>query len=526
MSASSPLKTMSSPRLRSPRGSSPRNQSPGCIDGFLRHSRRFLVLLAIAVVWAVRPSMDPGTNLSFIDTQAFAFSSLMVPNEPVESSHFSMDAPVLPIDFQPRVSQPPHSDAISKKDTQTKDSDDFSNSPLLDSPQSKSSLLKSYNASLSPVLDKPIHIQVQLIVDVSQSIGPQSKFLLDGLERSAYTEVVNVVFLNPNIKTLSVHERDTSKPLLWMVDWGSMHRDCHRLQRVLQVQLRRPNEPVVLVDYSGSSRQTQCDFWDEGFRLAKRSIVQGRHYNPTKMDRGTLAENTGTPGGPIVHAPLVVREGFVQALFANGTSKTHPLNTKREVDLAFFWKPGDYSHYGFWRRDAANVVQSFKERYTTLIDIVANDEEGMELGNIQSDHVQKLLSSKIVVVAQRDEWEDHYRLLESLASGAMVLADAMLAPPYGLKNKTNVVLYDSPQSLQRLIQYYLDKKNKRRRLSIAKEGYQLAMGRHRCWHRVEQILFGQPLTHVDRPYDKPPAKLEHPEITLLEEDEEQTVPSR
>jgi hypothetical protein len=422
-----------------------------------------------------------------------------------------MDAPVLPpkvkstdTDLQPRVSQ-----------------HDFSNSP-----QSKSSLWKSYDASLSPVLDKPTHIQVNLIVDVSQSLGAQSRFLLDGLERSAYTEVVGIVFLNPNIKTLSMHERDTSKPLLWMIDWGSMHRDCHRLQRVLQVQLRRPNEPVVLVDYSGSSRQTQCDFWDEGFRLAKRSIVEGRHYNPTKMDRGTLTENTGTPGGPIVHAPLVVREGFVRALFANITHRTHPLTTKREVDVAFFWKRGDYAHYGFWRRDTANVVQSFKERYTTLIDIAANDVEDMELGIIQLDYVQKLLSSKIVVVAQRDEWEDHYRLFESLASGAMVLADAMLAPPHGLKNKTNVVLYDSPQSLERLIKYYLDKKNKRRRLSIAKQGYQLAMGRHRCWHRVEEILFGQPLTQVDRPYDKPLAKPEYPSVTLLGEDEDQPVPSR
>jgi hypothetical protein len=44
--------------------------------------------------------------------------------------------------------------------------------------------------------------------------------------------------------------------------------------------------------------------------------------------------------------------------------------------------------------------------------------------------------SKIVVVAQADEWEDHDdRLMEAMTSGAMVLFDSLIAPPTVLKRK-------------------------------------------------------------------------------------------
>jgi glycosyltransferase involved in cell wall biosynthesis len=125
-----------------------------------------------------------------------------------------------------------------------------------------------------------------------------------------------------------------------------------------------------------------------------------------------------------------------------------------------------------------------------------------------------LLQSKIVVVAQRDEWEDHYRLYESLASGALVLTDPMLALPEGLVNGTNLLVYDTLQDLERLLTYYL--KHDEERQEIAKRGFSMVMGRHRSWHRMEQILFGQPQTSVDKPYAEAPRKQERPEMKLIE----------
>ena len=194
------------------------------------------------------------------------------------------------------------------------------------------------------------------------------------------------------------------------------------------------------------------------------------------------------------------------------------MKSTRRTDLCFFWKPGDYSHYGFWRRDVSNFVKRVgkSSKYTTLVDVIANDEEGMVLGNIQLKYIKTLLHCKLVVIAQRDEWEDHYRLYESLASGALVLMDSMLAPPEGLRNKTNVLIYDSLESLERLIHYGLERDS--RRQSIAKRGMQLALGRYRSWHRVEQLLFGQPLFQVDQPLVDAPPKMTRPQISLVDGD--------
>jgi hypothetical protein len=130
----------------------------------------------------------------------------------------------------------------------------------------------------------------------------------------------------------------------------------------------------------------------------------------------------------------------------------------------------------------------------------------MENNMIRIEYVQELIGTKIVVVAQRDEWEGHLRLLEALASGALVIADKALAMPNGLHDRKSIVLYDSALSLKEAIMYYLNPKNDKERLSIARRGWETAMGRHRSWHRVEEIIFGKPLTQVDRPFDLAPAK--------------------
>jgi hypothetical protein len=51
------------------------------------------------------------------------------------------------------------------------------------------------------------------------------------------------------------------------------------------------------------------------------------------------------------------------------------------------------------------------------------------------------MTSKIVVVAQRDRWEDHYRLMEALSRSTMVLLDDMISLLRGLENGTSIVLF-------------------------------------------------------------------------------------
>ena len=107
----------------------------------------------------------------------------------------------------------------------------------------------------------------------------------------------------------------------------------------------------------------------------------------------------------------------------------------------------------------------------------------------QSAYIEGLLESKIVVVTQRDRWEDHYRLFEALVSGAMIMTDRMLSLPAGYQNGTSIVEFSSAESLVSLVRYYVAHDDERQ--AIARRGRELAMSRHRSWHRMEELIFGR-----------------------------------
>jgi spore maturation protein CgeB len=143
-----------------------------------------------------------------------------------------------------------------------------------------------------------------------------------------------------------------------------------------------------------------------------------------------------------------------------------------------------------------------------VVDAPVGDEaerrNAVALERVPASYVKALLSSKIVVIASHDEWEGHWRLWESMASGAMVVSEAMVAPPFGLENGTNVVLYDSADSLRSLVVYYLEHDKERR--AIARKGQKLALGLHRSWHGLERVLFGLPLTRALDPFATAPRR--------------------
>jgi spore maturation protein CgeB len=105
-----------------------------------------------------------------------------------------------------------------------------------------------------------------------------------------------------------------------------------------------------------------------------------------------------------------------------------------------------------------------------------------------------------VVVTQRDDWEDHYRLFESMSCGALILHDVMIAPPKGLVHGQSIIFFKSLMDLQEQALYYL--KHDQKRLAVARRGWEWSMRRHRSWHRIEELIFGRSLTDDDNPTDK------------------------
>jgi spore maturation protein CgeB len=74
----------------------------------------------------------------------------------------------------------------------------------------------------------------------------------------------------------------------------------------------------------------------------------------------------------------------------------------------------------------------------------------------------------------------------------MILTDQIFVKPKGIENGTHIVEYTSLNDLGAKIKYYLA--HKEERLVIARQGRRVAMERHRSWHRMEEIIFGRPLT--------------------------------
>jgi Glycosyl transferases group 1 len=563
----SPIRSCAqSPRLRSPKGFHHKN--PGAfVLGLLRRTRFLLVVCAILAAFSlIRPNTDSGITLmdfSSVSQVASLISDLEDSDSPVWIN------PVVTV----KVEDPP--EYLRRKDrdvvlqsnddvdvpldlsTQNSDSEDSDSPPWInpvisvkveDPPDhlrrkeltvaarssNTDAIINSstwiYDSKRQPLIYLPenrsmtVAADVHFVVDSSNGgIGTAAKFLLDGLDRSPMTNIIGVTFLTPDMHRVSTGSR-TMNPMVWMVDWGSMLRDCHRLKRVLDKLQRKPEELVLLVDYSASTRQSRCEHVfpeDPNMRLAKRSIVVGRYFDRTlkTVHPGQIAPNSGegSVSGPVIHTPLVVRERFVAAIF-NTTKQRSPLTHTRDIDVCFFWKPGDYGHYGFWRREVANYVQRLGKafKYATRVDLATNNLDGFDAGNVQLKYVHTLLHCKIVVIAQRDEWADHYRLYESLASGTLVLTDPMLTPPEGLKNNTNIQIYDSLEDLGNLIHLFL--KHRDRRRSISKQGMELALGRYRSWHRVEELLFGSPIYRIDEPYSQAPGKAARPQMSLVDGD--------
>jgi Glycosyl transferases group 1 len=270
-------------------------------------------------------------------------------------------------------------------------------------------------------------------------------------------------------------------------------------------------------------------------RYVMQQTVRKRQWNSTLrfVDVGTMYDPRNVSecwgGRSLVHVPYTVRDDVADAVLRiarTQSSSTRPIRPTSSSsanphllqplqDPAFFqssssWRQIDVAH--MWEYDATCAFSSQGTRvrmpcelrnqvtlalhkhfappqYNVRTKIA--DSLGIRT-EVQNEYVQTLVASKIVVVSQRDLWEDSYRLMEALVCGAMVLTDPMLTLPMGLVDRESIVIYQSLEDLPVLIDYYLQ--NEAERIDIAQRGHQVALSLHRPHHWMERLFFGQVVT--------------------------------
>lgn len=327
------------------------------------------------------------------------------------------------------------------------------------------------------------------------------------LQASKYLQITEQRIYNSTSRSVYItSQNSTAKrndPHLVLIDWHALQRDCHILRKLGITTDTNQQSSLLYWDSSASWKVVSCPDLETGYSsvtVAKRSLVQHRYWNTHKhwVERGHVMNASETQDGFIQHAPLALRPSFLRLLPPELRSRTNA--SKRKTDVSFFWRKGDNLHYSFLRQHISYRLEAWKEDYRVSVR-VRGDEDDMEAHPMQpqEEYIQQLLTSKIVVVTQHDEWEDTYLLMEALAGGALVLVDSMRAPPRGLQNGTNCIVYDNAKKLDHYIEYYLDESNEQERLSIAQRGWAYALGTQRLTHRLEASLFGNAMTYKNKP---------------------------
>uniref|UniRef100_A0A7S4N310 Spore protein YkvP/CgeB glycosyl transferase-like domain-containing protein n=1 Tax=Odontella aurita TaxID=265563 RepID=A0A7S4N310_9STRA len=162
----------------------------------------------------------------------------------------------------------------------------------------------------------------------------------------------------------------------------------------------------------------------------------------------------------------------------------------RKHDVVFFWNYGSDTENGSHRDAVARTIQDMRTKNHAVSAHLGTVgfRSGRGRNRIQAAYAHELLKYKIVVVCQRDKWEEHYRLMEAFAGGSMVMTDPMHPLPVYIQDGKNVVVYNSLAELREKIIYYVNHTDER--LEIARRGHETAMLHHRSWHGIERIVFG------------------------------------
>jgi hypothetical protein len=188
-------------------------------------------------------------------------------------------------------------------------------------------------------------------------------------------------------------------------------------------------------------------------------------------------EDNACFGFPTLHVPYTVRSDYVEAiqqypkyllvqkgddpsttlqsssassriiLVNTASTRSAVVETERPMDVAHFWPVIENENCAQLRNAVTKTILALNG--TTITTTSTKGEhhhsysintfgdfvsKGTGIGRttVSSSYVQALLTTKIIVVAQRDEWEDHYRLVRSSieTSVRLLLCYRCLASPH------------------------------------------------------------------------------------------------
>ena len=362
--------------------------------------------------------------------------------------------------------------------------------------ESSRNLLDSFNPALHPVIGN-FHeyskLRVGLIVEHDGPLGEGKHVMYDGISGSDYMELVGVYQANGK-------NYDTFQNVqLWVIDNVRVRASTEdEVDFFIAGLFLNSTTPVLVIDFHDDPYREYGYMAIFGavdkphVRLAKRSIVLDRYLTKqSNIHLGHLQENNGTAEGPTLHISYCVRNDIVNEI---RRQTSFPPGMNRSLDVVHLWNVNDTKYFSSYRSRVSSLVEAMQGREVAGRAIRTSTElqgEHSHAGrwNANPEYVAMLLRSKIVVVTQRDRWEDSYRLMEALTAGGMVLADTMLAPPPGIVDRVHLRFFSSWRDLRKLIIFYLEHKQDRKQ--IAQAGLEEAMGRHRSWHRMEEVVLGK-----------------------------------
>ena len=329
----------------------------------------------------------------------------------------------------------------------------------------------------------------------------------NGITESRYLHLSDSLYnlTDPNV----VWVGDTGYAYGWKEWCGAFNKHVKKAKEKRKEVGLPLSWPISIADFTDGPANQRCldieqEVGKEFVNYGTRSIVIGRNFVDEQkwVRHGQLMSLKTKDGKEYIHTPLVVRTDTIHTLKEvlkneHGMPLEGPIETlEREWDVSHFW-PTDGKHVGQVRSQLRHRVSELIEEIGTeykLKVFVGLAGSAVRTGRrgVMSTYIEHLLASKIVIVTQRDGWEDHYRLFEALATGPLVITDKMLSLPDELKNGTSLIEVESAEDMVSKILYYL--KHDDERQAIAREGRRVAMTRHRTWHRIEDIIFGKPVT--------------------------------
>ena len=108
---------------------------------------------------------------------------------------------------------------------------------------------------------------------------------------------------------------------------------------------------------------------------------------------------------------------------------------------------------------------------------------------VDRSYLESMYQGKIVVTSNPSHWEGDFRLMEAIASGALILVDTMHVPrPHPLVHDQHLIYYDNhnKSDLWAKLDYYRENADQARRVAIT--GYLHCMKYHRAVNLVDYVF--------------------------------------